>query len=203
MKRIIKENNKKTKNLFKRWQQRGGWYADKTDNKAEKLKQKIKNLLLTEQGEICCYCEERIAMNNCHIEHLKPKGKSEFVHLVSSYENLLCSCNYNYSCGTVKENKEIPISPLDENGEDLFTYSDRGKIIGNSQNAWETIRILNLDSEHFNSARNGIIEIFIKDIDDFSELEFDRWISDYLAQKPFARFWTTIKWAGEKYRNIF
>jgi uncharacterized protein (TIGR02646 family) len=207
MKHIIKDNNKKTKSLFKRWQRRGGWYADKTDNNAEELKQKIKNLLLAEQGEICCYCEERIAMDSCHIEHLLPKGNSQFTHLASSYENLLCSCNYVQSCGNKKGNEAmIPISPLDENCEDLFTYSDRGKIIGNNQDACDTIRILNLDSEHFNSARKKIMDIFIEDIDKLSGislLEFNRWISDYLTQKPFVRFWTTVKWAGEKYCTFF
>ncbi|MDR0611606.1 MAG: TIGR02646 family protein [Planctomycetaceae bacterium] len=206
MKHIIKDNNKNTQNLFRRWQQRGGWSADKSDNKAEELKQKIKDLLLTEQGEICCYCEERITNDRCHIEHFLPKGNSQFAHWASSYENIFCSCNYTQSCGTKKGGKVIPISPLNENCEDLFTYSDRGKITGKNQNANDTIRILNLDSEHFISARKKVIDTFIEDMDklsDISLLEFDRWISDYLAQKPFVRFWTTVKWAGEKYRTFF
>lgn len=206
MKHITKENNKKTQNLFRRWQSQGGWNAEEFDNKAKELKQKIKNLLLTEQGEICCYCEERITADHCHIEHLKPKGKPEYASLISSYENILCSCNYAQSCGKKKDKEIIPVSPLDKNCEDLFTYSGRGKIIGKNQNACDTIRILNLDSEHFNIARNKIIETFIESISKFSDislLEFDRWIADYLAQKPFVRFWTTVKYASEEYRLFF
>ena len=70
------------------------------------------------------------------------------------------------------------------------------QIIGNNQNANDTIRILNLDSEHFISASKKVIDTFIEDMDklsDISLLEFDRWILDYLAQKPFVRFWTTVK----------
>ncbi|MDR2114744.1 MAG: TIGR02646 family protein [Planctomycetaceae bacterium] len=206
MKHIIKNNNKNTQNLFKRWQRRGGWNADNSDNKAKELKQKIKNLLLTEQGEICCYCEERITMDNSHIEHLKPKGKSEFAHLISNYENLFCSCNYVQSCGKKKDENVILVSPLDENCEDLFTFSERGQVIGKNQNAHDTIQILNLNSERFKSARNKIIETFIEDIDKLSDIslsEFNKWITDYLSQKPFVRFWTTVKWASEQYRFNF
>ncbi|MDR0336251.1 MAG: TIGR02646 family protein [Planctomycetaceae bacterium] len=202
MKHIIKNNTQNTQNLFKRWQRRGGWYADKTDNKANELKQKIKRLLLTEQGEICCYCETRITIDDCHIEHVLPKGVGQYAHLASSYENLLCSCNNN-CCGIAKANKTIPISPLDENCETLFTYSDLGKIDGANQNAKETIQILNLDSERLNVARKSIIDMLIDEIDNSPSLsEFDKWITGHLAKKPFARFWTTTKWASEKYRTV-
>ncbi|MDR2757180.1 MAG: TIGR02646 family protein [Planctomycetaceae bacterium] len=206
MKYIVKNNNKNIQNLFKRWQERGGWNADEFDNKAKKLKQKIKNSLLTEQGEICCYCEERITIHNSHLEHLKPKGKAEFAYLISNYENILCSCNNTRSCGKKKGENVIPISPLDENCEDLFTYSDHGKIIGENQNANDTIRILNLDSEHFNSARRQIIETFIGVLDNVADIslsEFDNWTTDYLTQKPFVRYWTTVKWTSKKYRTFF
>ncbi|MDR3198578.1 MAG: TIGR02646 family protein [Planctomycetaceae bacterium] len=203
MKHIVKNNNQKTQSLFERWQRREGWNAKESDNKAQKLKQKIKNLLLTEQGEICCYCEERITRDNSHIEHLHPKGIPEFAHLISSYENLLCSCNSDQSCGKKKDNNIIPISPLDENCEDLFAYLDNGKIKGENQDAHDTIQILNLDSEHFNSARKMIIDTFITNIDKLSLSEFDEWTTNYLAQKPFARFWTTVKQASERYRPFY
>jgi uncharacterized protein (TIGR02646 family) len=59
-------------------------------------KKALHQALLKEQGQICCYCEQRIDKENSHIEHFIPKkGQYAQPHLTFEYTNLLCSCNGN------------------------------------------------------------------------------------------------------------
>jgi len=52
----------------------------------------LKEILVTEQGHICCYCGQRIESNHkTAIEHLKAKKDNK--HLVYNYFNLLASCS--------------------------------------------------------------------------------------------------------------
>ena len=143
--------------IYAKWRREGGW--DANSPKAGKLKQEIKELLLKEQGFICCYCEEQIMAENSHIEHLQPKGK--YPNLKSQYGNLLCSCNYSKTCGYAKQDDEIRVTPLMNRCEDLFEYNNNGEIEGKNQDASDTISILKLDSKRLQRARIGIIAAFL------------------------------------------
>ena len=199
--------------IFEKWHKQGGWDACDPNNpksfnpKALELKQEIRNLLLCEQGDICCYCEERIKANCCHIEHLNPKGRPEFATLKSSYSNLLCSCNHGLSCGKAKENAEIGITPLMEDCEEHFTYTDDGKIEGKNQKAIDTIGVLKINSERLNAARHGVISVLLhSDGSGITLSEYDSWIQDYLtldAEGRYKRYWSAIKFIANKYRDCY
>ena len=120
-------------------------------------KAKLLDVLLKEQGYICCYCGRRISNDNSHIEHLKPKSKNRspsYAHLVVTYSNLLASCN-GYTeeqeseyqeklkqkrdtpplarefCGHKKDDwydDNFTVSPLIENCAEYFTYTGAGEI---------------------------------------------------------------------------
>lgn len=129
------------------------WDDFKNPHKAELL-----NVLLKEQGYICCYCGRRISSShNSHIEHLKPKSKSRspsYADLVVTYTNLLASCN-GYTeeqeseyeeklkqkrdtpkpaqefCGAKKGewyDDTLTVSPLIEKCAEYFTYTAAGVI---------------------------------------------------------------------------
>ena len=210
------EKTKSEHKMFDKWRKAGGWDASDPANckifnqKAWDLKQEIKELLLREQKFICCYCEEQVAIENCHIEHLLPKGKPQFAHLKSSYSNLLCSCDYPKSCGHGKGNSTINVSPLQTTCGDAFAYDDNGKIEGKDQDAVNTIRDLKLDCERLNAARNGIIAVFLNVMpDDITLSEYDDWIDDYLkpekqgSEERFRRFWSVVKFIAQKYRSLY
>ena len=57
------------------------------------VKQTLKEVLVREQGFLCCYCGSRIlaSSSSAHLEHLLPKD--EFPEKVYDYHNLLASCN--------------------------------------------------------------------------------------------------------------
>ena len=121
-------------------------------------KAELHDVLLKEQGYICCYCGRRISSSHdSHIEHLKPKSKSHspsYAHLVVTYSNLLASCN-GYTeeqeseyeeklkqkrdtprpaqefCGHKKGewyDDKLTVSPLIENCAEYFTYTAAGEI---------------------------------------------------------------------------
>ena len=133
-------------------------------NEVENLPHKIflKNSLISEQGHICCYCCKPIDTKNSHIEHIRPKERNEYRAISLEYENLLASCQGYHdreeNCGHSKDNafnEELFVSPLEENCESLFEFSDRGKIkaVDGNERAGYTIELLNLDTEQLNAAR--------------------------------------------------
>lgn len=133
-------------------------------NEVENLPHKIflKNSLISEQGHICCYYCKPIDTKNSHIEHIRPKERNEYRAISLEYENLLASCQGYHdreeNCGHSKDNafnEELFVSPLEENCESLFEFSDRGKIkaVDGNERAGYTIELLNLDTEQLNAAR--------------------------------------------------
>lgn len=150
------------KSKFKNKNGRVPRYSDL--NEVENLPHKIllKNSLLSEQGHICCYCCKPIDTKNSHIEHIRPKERDEYRAISLEYENLLASCQGYHdreeNCGHSKDNafnEELFVSPLEENCESLFEFSDRGKIkaVDGNERAGYTIELLNLDTEQLNAAR--------------------------------------------------
>ena len=150
------------KSKFKNKNGRVPRYSDLND--VENLPHKIllKNSLLSEQGHICCYCCKPIDTKNSHIEHIRPQERDEYRAISLEYENLLASCQGYHdrveNCGHSKDNafnEELFVSPLEENCESLFEFSNRGKIkaVDGNERAGYTIELLNLDTEQLNAAR--------------------------------------------------
>ncbi|WP_421656484.1 retron system putative HNH endonuclease [Leptothermofonsia sp. ETS-13] len=54
-------------------------------------KRELHQVLLQEQGYLCCYCEMRVSQQNSHIEHLKPQSECSSEETVE-YINLLACC---------------------------------------------------------------------------------------------------------------
>ena len=166
MKRIYKNDEPQEilqwKSKFKNKNGRVPRYSDL--NEVENLPHKIflKNSLISEQGHICCYCCKPIDTKNSHIEHIRPKERNEYRAISLEYENLLASCQGYHdreeNCGHSKDNafnEELFVSPLEENCESLFEFSNRGKIkaVDGNERAGYTIELLNLYTEQLNAAR--------------------------------------------------
>lgn len=156
------------KSKFKNKNGRVPRYSDL--NEVENLPHKIflKNSLISEQGHICCYCCKPIDTKNSHIEHIRPKERNEYRAISLEYENLLASCQGYHdreeNCGHSKDNafnEELFVSPLEENCESLFEFSDRGKIkaVDGNERAGYTIELLNLDTEQLNAARTEAMRV--------------------------------------------
>lgn len=202
MKRIIKEESpvwfENWKNNFKITNGREPHYKnDFATNDADGINRRryLREALIKEQGEICCYCMKKIDVDSSHIEHFLPKEQFQDIDL--SYNNLFASCNgegsnviYDEYCGHRKDNwwREEMISPTDIEVEKVFKYTSNGKISSvngriTSYIAQEMIHNLGLDSYHLERGRREAIETSeVFDDVDYSEEEI-RNLIDYYSNK--------------------
>lgn len=205
MKHIVKNNEPKS---FKAWKdlENDDWQPT-YDVLKNPEKKEVKESLINEQGAICCYCEIKLDFDDSHIEHLNPQSNSEDLRL--DYNNMLCSCQKELSkgeprhCGNSKGgwyDKELFISPLDENCEDKFVYKEDGTIKGIDKASQKTIEKLNLHIDKLNELRQKAIEPFILvDSDSDDEISIDdtkKFAEDYLKNTNgmYNEFYTTIKY---------
>ena len=169
-KRIVEWKAQKNENWEPTWDALRG--TEKTD---------LHDSLLREQGYICCYCQLRIAKENSHIEHLKPRHK--YPDLALEYTNLLTSCQRQRSlpehCGYHKDDwydEKLMVSPLQENCADFFKYTESGEILPiddpeKQAAAATTIERLGLNLSQLRASRRKVIEDILADIDTLSSEE--------------------------------
>ena len=177
------------------------------------IKKAVKDALMSEQGYICCYCERRLTDEDSHIEHFKPQSDSSVNPL--DFANMLCSCQSQLKkgdprhCGNLKDNwfdDRLNISPLDSGGEGRFSFSADGKIDPadkTDQAAKETIKRLGLDIPKVNALRKQVIEPFLDDSLNDSDLkEFVKGYLKKYSNGMFGEFWTTINYLFGSYATI-
>lgn len=109
-----------------------------------------KFILMYEQNYLCCYCEDRIDINNSHIEHVKPKHLDRD-NLTFKYDNLAVSCegqcrnseddNTRYNCGHRKDKQDTQydedkfLNPIkDEDIREYFEYDSDALIVPSNKN---------------------------------------------------------------------
>lgn len=165
-------------------------------------KQDLKSALIREQKEICCYCERRISQEDSHIEHFKPKDKSQFPQLQLDYKNLHACCvrvptkSTPNICGNKKDNyysNEL-ISPLESDCASHFKYTSDGHIFqsdANNLRAKITIEKLGLDDPILVEKRKAVISAF--DIEDENELKAAVELHLSHTTPQFGEFYTTIE----------
>lgn len=169
------------------------------------IKRAVKEALMAEQGHICCYCEQRLADDDSHIEHFRPQHNPAVDPL--DYCNLLCSCQKQIKkgeprhCGNLKDDwfdPDLLVSPFDPSCEERFVFEGDGVIkpaADQDMAASKTINKLGLDIPKLNSFRGKVIEPFLDD--GLSNEEFQAFVSGYLNKDTagrFGEFWTTIRY---------
>lgn len=122
------------------------------------LKKAIKDDLFRKQRGQCAYCESKITLEKCTIEHIQPRDKANA--LECEYSNIILSCKNTDSCDRFKGNNvwlSDYIHPVLNNPEELFHFSSNGEIISENKNAIDTIAYLNLNSDKLKRIRKGIV----------------------------------------------
>jgi uncharacterized protein (TIGR02646 family) len=156
-------------------------------------KQQLKAVLYEEQYGLCCYCCKSISYPypnapDLHIEHFRPKGIEIYKRLSLEYDNLHLSCSgykdERENCGHKKDNwfyENLTVSPLEDDVENLFTYTIDGHIKAEDGNrrADITISKLELDSFALQRLRNRAIHICGLFDDDFDEEKRKAIIREY------------------------
>ncbi len=159
-------------------------------------KDELRGVLLAEQGHLCCYCQRRIEnVESTVIEHVYPRNGEDKVQgkaKMFEYGNLMASCDggalanrernkkepatpsYPEYCDRSKQEKLLPLSPLEPDVESRFSYSiadDKVTIVGKDPEAISTIQeILNLNTPFLEKRRGESISGLI--FEDQEKLQF-------------------------------
>ena len=173
---------------------------------ARRVKPKIREALLQEQGCLCCYCEARVGDGNGHVEHLKPR--SLFPDLEADYSNLLCSCqggnpdcDEETHCGHRKSDwydEDLFVSPLDSDCEGRFSYTSDGDMRPADESdagAETTIERLGLNTRELREYRREALEAVFKDLDEMDSAQVTTYVealSDRDADGCFAEYVTAL-----------
>lgn len=173
------------------------------DEMRSALKDKLKSSLIREQGGICCYCEQRLKMEDSHVEHVRPQHLADVDPL--DFTNMACSCqkqvekNEPRHCGNFKQgwyDESRFVSPFDLRCERAFTFTGDGRIKAASDDdvaANKTIEKLWLDISKLTDLREKAMEPFLDP--GLSPHEIQTFADGYLRQNAgghFNPFWTTI-----------
>lgn len=170
-------------NYFDNWKRNNptaNWNNFSGTNKHHQLR----GDLISEQEQMCCYCEIKIENNgqSSHIEHLK--DRNNFPPNTFNYDNLLASCQFTDSCGHQKGTNYFNgfVSPLDSNCQNRFTYTRDGRIIPSDENdtdAQRTIDILGLNCRRLKDRRKGIIKTLEKAPSEYINLSLQHFLGWY------------------------
>ena len=174
-------------------------------------KKVIKQALMAEQGNICCYCERRLDENDSHIEHFKPQHHEGVDPL--DFSNMLCSCQNQLRkgeprhCGSKKGDwfdAELLVSPLVFDCEFRFSFGFDGNIKPAStgdDGATETIKRLGLDIPKLIDMRSKAIEPFLDP--DLTDEDLNQFITNYLKKDDFGSYGVFLTTIRELSRVLF
>ena len=202
MKRIVKNPEPPTFVEWKEEWRRNGIEPGWGEFDGKPIKQTVKTALLEEQGYLCCFCECRVGLGDGSIAHFRAQSEDRESSL--EYGNLLYSCEEKpkkdkipQTCNQAQDKEMPPISPLDEDCETHFAYDPDGNILGKTDKARETIRILNLNgSKQLCESRRAVYE------ETQTMLLSNKWSKEKLERQSdgtFRPFWTTMKYAAGLY----
>jgi len=191
-----------------------GW----EDFKGREICHRLRNLLLNEQGYICCYCEREIAEDRGHFEHVMPRSYKDKKGIAVGrqreldYHNIVFSCTKDNkpfdekgdktTCGHRKDDwydENLFVTPLQENCESLFRYKNDGTIVPvngpDSNKAQKTIDCLKLDGEPLHE---GVVTFLVRERKTIIDEVWHIWEKTYSgtdsaemlrwAEKELARF---------------
>jgi uncharacterized protein (TIGR02646 family) len=151
----------------------------------------IRKSLLEEQGYLCCYTGKRIDLKSSHIEHIKPQAVSRNNRKNGiedyddvKYQNMLAAYplklfvrdaktgkEKHVKCAfgaEARDDKELPISPLQKNCEQRFSFNALGEIFPTNKMdaaAENTIKLLKLYHKDLIRERRTVIAAMLSQTD--------------------------------------
>lgn len=133
-------------------------------------KRELKQILLEEQGYICCYTGHQIDFDSSHIEHVKPQSQCsdmetlDYTKMIAAYPHnprgylKERACEYGAQART---NKLVPITPLQANCTTRFRYLPSGEIVSSDpedEETRDTIQVLVLSHSRLQELRKAVID---------------------------------------------
>ncbi|WP_298980238.1 hypothetical protein [uncultured Psychrobacter sp.] len=141
---------------FKRRHNQGN-YSDLTSE----IRQDIRLACTTEQFYLCAYCckpisgDSRDTMNE-HVEARKIAPNRSL-----DYTNIVASCTTPNQCDNAHGAQPLPLTPFDAECETDLAFKLSGRVTGLTDDAKETIRVLNLDNKSLIEQRRMLINTML------------------------------------------
>lgn len=139
---------------LKHWKTRNpqGTYTDLTPE----VRVAIRSECLKEQFYLCAYCCQTISglRDDCineHVEarHIAPQRSLDFT-------NIAASCTAKGQCDDAHGSAPLPLTPFMDACESELEFKISGRVVGKTDRAKETIKVLNLGDTELNN--RGLIE---------------------------------------------
>lgn len=137
-------------------------YQDKDD---------LRDSLLQEQKYICCYCLQRISIDNMRIEHWQ--SQTDFPAQQLSYSNLLGACSGNEGqpkklqhCDVHKGNTALKTNPTVENNCVFVKFRANGEVYSDDIDVNNDLNVvLNLNLQTLVNNRKIVLEEALKQLE--------------------------------------
>lgn len=132
-------------------------YSDMTSE----IRQDIRLACTTEQFYLCAYCckpisgDGRDTMNE-HVEARKIAPNRSL-----DYTNIVASCTTPNQCDDAHGSQPLPLTPFDAECETDLAFKLSGRVMGLTDDAKETIRVLNLDNKSLIEQRRMLINTML------------------------------------------
>lgn len=171
------------------------------DNCPTATKDDIRKALLAEQGDICCYCQQRINVtsqerigDDMKIEHFKPQniynGTNGKPDLTLDYKNMLGACpgvlhqDTHTHRDTHKGGVEMTLSPLNPRCEQLIKYNRNGEIYSDDANVNQELnQVLNLNLQTLRDNRKDVLVSLVEFLNNKSRGVWTRPLLEKTIQK--------------------
>lgn len=153
MRKITKVNGFEPQTLS-RWKATNpqGNYSGLTNVERQDIRQEC----LKEQRYLCAYCCQSISGGNsdCINEHVEARHLAP--HRSLDFTNIVASCTTPNQCDDSHGSQPISLTPFMAECETDFEFKLSGRVVGKTQQAVDTIQVLNLGDTEQNN--RGLIE---------------------------------------------
>ncbi|MGA7743201.1 MAG: retron system putative HNH endonuclease [Polyangia bacterium] len=109
-------------------------------NLSGSCKSDLRMALLRDQGNLCCYCMQRISDNPTGVKIEHRRSQSEFQALQLDWNNLLAAClggqgkpPTEQHCDTCKGDRSIVLDPTKHIIDDQVEYSADGRVVADDR----------------------------------------------------------------------
>lgn len=141
--------------------------AENWDGMPAEHKNAVRDALLEDQRNVCCYCMRRIDAESMKVEHYRPQ--SRYPAEVLSWKNLLAACRGNeggpwhqQTCDTRKQDTDLVVDPLRADSVRDLRYLADGRIKSNSEEVDDDLNErLNLNFRQLRESRKQVLDALV------------------------------------------
>ena len=130
-------------------------------NLTDEVRQDIRKACTREQFYLCAYCCKRISGDSRDTmnEHVIARNLAPNRDL--DYTNIVASCTTPNQCDNAHGSQPLPLTPFDTACETALKFKISGRVTGLTDDARETIRVLNLDNKSLTAQRKIFIDTIL------------------------------------------